>query len=696
MNFHKTIGFLATLLLVLGLGVPDSFAQSITISVPNAQKTLKENAGSVTVPITVKVAGSTVNAQTAFTLVGTNADPTDTSIPGGTVSGTVNLTPANGAITGTLDWSPTLAPDPDAVDDKIELTVTAPIGVSAAKVTSNKVTITITDTQADLPKTATDASGFRLTIASPGPGKWAKVGKNQVKVQLHRRVGVASDFGNYTGIKIDLYNESKTTGHDDKGNRITEGSNTATPLYSLTVAEAEDATDLQLSNLALASMKTDSLAFSSGVNVGTEVSGDPKHADTPTDVNIIAYKRRSRTGKYDELEFRFNIPNDTPDDRGPENLMKVYAVATFTSNSITTGTNDAIESRDTEKTIYPGNPSTFPDKVGDGNYAMIDRDPPLIGVLNSMNVNITDKNANTTGGAGIGDEIELIATVSSAFRDHSVVFQIIVPEVVTVPTPTEQNSNATTTVIGANGALVGFSKTFSAQEVFSANSRLTHKFKVTANQFKRKYTKNDPRTDPDFYKNDLREDDAMSVRARAVVKDQAGNSTNQYDDSQPSLNRPPATGTDGETTTDGLSARFTLDSKPPKVTILYPKPSGADSSRFTARIDQTYTFLGDGEQTAELKPLKFKVDEDVSGAYVVVDGGGAALKDTTDVNSSIDVGENVVDLSAGTHRAYTRTDNGKRDTKRASAEGGYNKGTKTVKLTVAVMDLSGNTGESHA
>ena len=30
MNFHKTIGFLATLLLTLGLGVPDSFAQPVT------------------------------------------------------------------------------------------------------------------------------------------------------------------------------------------------------------------------------------------------------------------------------------------------------------------------------------------------------------------------------------------------------------------------------------------------------------------------------------------------------------------------------------------------------------------------------------------------------------------------------------------------------------------------------------------
>ena len=28
MNFHKTIGYLAALLLMVGLGVPDSFAQN--------------------------------------------------------------------------------------------------------------------------------------------------------------------------------------------------------------------------------------------------------------------------------------------------------------------------------------------------------------------------------------------------------------------------------------------------------------------------------------------------------------------------------------------------------------------------------------------------------------------------------------------------------------------------------------------
>ena len=84
-------------------------------------------------------------------------------------------------------------------------------------------------------------------------------------------------------------------------------------------------------------------------------------------------------------------------------------------------------------------------------------------------------------------------------------------------------------VIAANGALVGFAKTFSATDVFGAGSSLSHKFKVTANQFKRKYTINDPQNDPRKYdKNDLREDDGLMVRARGTVKDQAGNSSNQH------------------------------------------------------------------------------------------------------------------------------------------------------------------------
>ena len=45
MNFHKTIGYLAALLLMVGLGVPDSFAQDVkTVSVTVSPSTIADNA----------------------------------------------------------------------------------------------------------------------------------------------------------------------------------------------------------------------------------------------------------------------------------------------------------------------------------------------------------------------------------------------------------------------------------------------------------------------------------------------------------------------------------------------------------------------------------------------------------------------------------------------------------------------------
>ena len=73
MNFHKTIGYLAALLLMVGLGVPDSFAQSITIKVPTAQRSLQEGATDVTVTVNVTITGSEVTDQTKeVTITGDN------------------------------------------------------------------------------------------------------------------------------------------------------------------------------------------------------------------------------------------------------------------------------------------------------------------------------------------------------------------------------------------------------------------------------------------------------------------------------------------------------------------------------------------------------------------------------------------------------------------------------------------------
>ena len=677
MNLHKTIGYLAALLLMVGIGVPDSFAQTITISVPANQRSIEETATTpITVSVSVNIAGGPASGTHTATL-----DGTPTTTPLGTPSGSVSITlNASGAGSETIEWViSSQTADDNADDETVTLTVTSDIGASNATVTSNEVTVTSVDTQADLTDNAVDASGFRVTIASPAANGWAKVAKNAVKVQVHRRAGLASEFGQYESIQVALHDESN---YDEDA----EAHGAA--FYSLTVAD-----DGELGSLVLARMKTDTLTASPTTLPG---GGVTNNVDATT--NLVAYQRRTRTGKYDMLEFRFNIPETNADPvTSNNNLTKVYAVATFSVGGSSVGT---IDSRDTETTIYPANPSAFSDKVGDGKLIRIDRDKPRTNIINSMSVNIIDDNDNTSG-AGIGDEIELTASIDGAFRDHSVVFQIITPEVVAVATPTEADPQDMTNVINANGVLVGFGKTFSATDVFTAGSTLSHKFKVTANQFKRKYTANDPVGDPRKYnKNDTREDDNMSVRARAQVKDQAGNASNQYVGAQTAINDPTADGFDpnnlaAETTTDGLSARFILDSKPPKIKILYPKPSAPDSNRFTAKTLQEYEFLGEGGQEVELKPLKFTVDEGVSSAYVVLDGNHAARNDTTDIAAPTE-GENTIDLSlaANTHRVYVRTDNGKNDGGRASGDSAYNKGTKTAKVTVAVTDMSGNTGKA--
>ncbi len=82
MNFHKTIGFLATLLLTLGLGVPDSFAQDVSnVSVTLSPNSLvdTDEVTTVTAQVTVTLAAvATDNMQVTVTLTDiTDADGAD-------------------------------------------------------------------------------------------------------------------------------------------------------------------------------------------------------------------------------------------------------------------------------------------------------------------------------------------------------------------------------------------------------------------------------------------------------------------------------------------------------------------------------------------------------------------------------------------------------------------------------------------
>ena len=80
MNFHKTIGFLATLLLTLGLGVPDSFAQtvkSVDLSVSKDSFMDTDDGTAVTLTTAVTMSGNVTAATTVSVAL---VDSTTTSI----------------------------------------------------------------------------------------------------------------------------------------------------------------------------------------------------------------------------------------------------------------------------------------------------------------------------------------------------------------------------------------------------------------------------------------------------------------------------------------------------------------------------------------------------------------------------------------------------------------------------------------
>ncbi len=117
MNFHKIIGFLAALLLTLGIGVPDSFAQSIS----SVTFTIPDNASSVTEGMTTTVA-VTVTLDAAPTA---DVPVTLTAMVGAEVAGVGILTVPSGesSVEGTLMVTP--PNDADAMDTRIVVTAEA-------------------------------------------------------------------------------------------------------------------------------------------------------------------------------------------------------------------------------------------------------------------------------------------------------------------------------------------------------------------------------------------------------------------------------------------------------------------------------------------------------------------------------------------------------------------------------------------
>ena len=192
MNFHKTIGYLAALLLMVGFGVPDSFAQDVDVSsvtLSLSSRTLRDSTtAAVTVTATVNVTLAdvadadgqdvTINiagtADESYTL--SNNTNLTVNIPTGQSSGSDRF-PIE--FTFTTTGPPKGDTDPD--DEKITVTATATgAGASNADVISDGIEVTITDHAASMAANAQSIRGMRVVIAAPAANAWAPTGNSKI------------------------------------------------------------------------------------------------------------------------------------------------------------------------------------------------------------------------------------------------------------------------------------------------------------------------------------------------------------------------------------------------------------------------------------------------------------------------------------------------------------------------------------
>ena len=611
MNFHKTIGYLAALLLMLGIGVPDSFAQADveTITLSINKSTLRDSTTTpVTVTATVGVTLTKAAGEDSVITVIVSAteddsyDVDDLTIP---VTVAANTNQKNGVQMPLVFNMNSTAPqgDADTVDEKVTVTAQEQGETDTDDLKATR-TITVTDHAADLVDDAQTPRGIRVIITAPAEGAYAPALKDKIKVQVLRKDGLAKEFGSFSNIKVSLFNDP------DKDGAKTDD----VELYSLNITD-----DVQLGSLAVPRIKTATLT---GTRLGVVSGVGTPHANTKA-----YYTRRVGSNAYDKLEFRFHLT------AGGGPYEYVYAVAEFGLTDPPAGTDATLESRDTETSIYPPNPSALPDKVGNGRHIKIDATLPELDTVEGITIQIGDDDpialsdlaadsdaaVITAEGAvvGIGKKVKISATMAD-FGEHTLGFQIVGRDGKSFDDEAGDPVWVTSGVGASlpNGdpsvapqVVSGYAKTFQALDIIGATSQgdpLTDEFTVHANQFKRKANIAD-HPDDDFKKTGTYEDDNVIVHIRAVIKDAAGNVRNQT----------------------ALSAPFILDSRPPKVTIQYPKPSATDSARFTAGVTQEYEFLGDDLESQALKPLKFIADEETTTEWVLIGTDTLVVKDST-------------------------------------------------------------------
>ena len=703
MNFHKTIGYLAALLLMVGLGAPDSFAQDVqSLSITVSPKTLRDSTSAdggqvtVTARLTVVLKANVPNddpnndeeTRNVEVSVEVSEDGTNGNLADDGLSyevqnigpQTVMVPEGKNRITHPVLMVFTLSHDDDSEDE--EAIVTATIAATAvtddgsgtgAEAIEKTAEVTVTDHSATLDPNAISARGYQVWLTKPAGGATAKAAKDAVLVQVRRKRGLGSEYGAFASIKVALRNRNAKDEADDPEE----------DLYSITIGNAQDLGTLVLSRVRSSDLLT--IATSTGNTRAGNTDVDPNttlHGNAPNTAsnNKAVYTRGS---DYDVLEFRFHPTGGGSYDR-------LYALATFTTTDAN-DTDPTISSLDDETSIYPPDPDSFPGQVvGNGVSAKIDAGLPDAGVVTGITVEIdgvevpdplnsdTQENlldAETT--AGDGQTIKITLAITD-FGESKLGLEIIGRDLRAFDNAADPSVPITVTTAGQ--VIRGHTfRQMGAIEVLrevSAGRPVVVEVPVTEGKFERKANdaKHPIAEDPRFVAKDgWYEDDDVVVQVRAFVLDRAGNK------------RPQA----------ALSYPFILDSRLPKVAITYPKPSGTDSTRFTAATTQDYGFLDGGGGSEDLKPLNFTVDEVAPTIYVVIDEDTLVVREDDDTitepTAALDDGYDLSNADTYLLKNPDVDDEGEPQNDRPEEDA--KQGGSDVKLQVVAMDRSGNVGK---
>ena len=363
MNFHKTIGYLATLLLMVGLGVPDSFAQTVKVSSISPVRVQEGQPRTVTITAELSAAvdaATTVDIQVALpgtlptgvAIVVTRPDPNN---PSGTINDFGNIEITDGT-TGSTTATVTVTDNGDYEhprDKEVALTLTnsgytqvegvmltvreddqpiGPLSLSADPPSftmgGNSGTI-LTASVADAPGTE-DADGDPLTAETPvvvtvsfdassgiasnatisGDDKSATSNLTGVNVAAAGEVTVTASATNYTPVTITLQIIQRNA-NDVEGYRVT----IASPGDGAWVGFGKKKVNVQvkrLNNVAFSWTEFQDIAISLR-DTATVTGGGPN-----TDGNIYTLTAGSFADEDGNIVFSKAVSSNMTDDLGDD------------------------------------------------------------------------------------------------------------------------------------------------------------------------------------------------------------------------------------------------------------------------------------------------------------------------------------------------------------------------------------------